>query len=1473
MKVTNKKKLWLLTAITSLVVCLSVCIGYTISWFDDTATSRAVSPTSLKTNGLQTDALVYSGNGAHTNDDATGQTATPDEGGSYGYDHSQNGKATSYYLMLDRDNNGSVSLTSGDSLQMFTNIYNSADEACYFKLTLKEGDIFKIYNSDLSGSLAESWFGYDRIQSGCIDSYNTRFGALSWPFEDDNGGDHNIRIKTGAATEAYDIYFDDYSGIWIDKHVDETRSKVTSTSTGYYIIGSSDNSDSGAFSLPWSIEGGHAMYIDTANGTNKGVYQGLYLEPNDIFKISTKSDATGEWHGYTNLYNSCGAYSCFTNDADDNIKCLVTGYYNIYVTTAANTNVSIERYAGTYSAGGGSHTAKGKINPNRYNVATFDDTKLNYVQLQFKLSDSNNSDRADTYEGAYYYLQLTGGATNTGAPGIQMFNCPGSEKISAIVDASEYVGWTKVQVHRCSSTGEIWQSTAEKTVSANTKNFFKVTYGGGGEHIWWRDEGSEERFSRVNEYYVKDGGSPTLEQDTGACWNDDGYTPVAGANPSVAGYTFNGWYTNSACTSSWTSGSKITHDRNLYAKFTINTSHYDLEGQFSGSNDWVVHANATRVTKTGTNALSGTVSFDGISFAKDDEWKIHRTNYSVAWWGYNSGLSSYAHGTDGNNIIMDVAGTYNVSLDLSSGIISLSPVQYKLYQYASTGGSAVQGFPITQSLNDSGIAIFNNVTLTVGKYWHIESVATADDSWGWNTDNDATDHIQATTNYASYFEKGDGQKGSQNKVWNIKNRYTITAKITFNKNANTIVVDIANATFSNIFSFKESNAVGGTTYSTTKGTTSVSGTIVTVSNAVLQTGYNYYLHVNGGTGFGWNTFYVNSAYPTMTYATSTSITSQSSYFYTSNNNIGVSYGGQYDFTIDLATGKFSAIHLDSLTSTDFKLKVDGSDTAFSSQDGYVWTKSSLHLDIGSTIYVQNDNSTSTRSFTSGNGLTINTGSYSKYFATDTNGYLKSLVDCAVTVTFTFAPSTATGTLAVTSFSKNDATIQDYKNSQVESGLYFVNSVSDYSCGGAGAVRMFYGTQENTGCVYAYSGLVVNNANTKYKLREAYNTDDKHLYEHLSAQTLLEFSNNGTDFGTSAGKDDGVYVKFTQNGTYDILIYEETIQGNTEFTIEAKFTGKTVNTSTEHEGKWRLIGKGTAPASALYDCDFTTNRSLPMYCAQGVAEPYPCYAGAKGTTAGDTGSPAKGNAIVLLEGDKLALNTNNSLMAPTINATYGSTSSNIVTIKRSGYYFVYATNSAFTIEFSSKYDDRNGTDYGLESSENSNPYGSPASYTKLEGARVKNASGNTLSFAAGINTSILDAEGGYIKIFVELRHINKSGKSGSLTAALSNINAPAGTKYTVKTYSNDNESPVQSAINNLNSLSGSTKINNQSFANGTMYSDQAIASLNSDCFSVATIIEIDIPLSAITLNTHTNSVGNTYTTYDLYFDITLSYSEA
>jgi|GEM_PF-6322249 len=260
-----------------------------------------------------------------------------------------------------------------------------------------------------------------------------------------------------------------------------------------------------------------------------------------------------------------------------------------------------------------------------------DGTKLNYVQVMFQLSDTNNTDCADNWEGAYYYLELTGGAKDTTAPGIELFHQPGESKMSAIIDASEYVGWTSVKVHRGSAGGEIYQSTAAKTVSANTKNFFKFTYGRGTdwEAIWWRDETpNEERFARIEEYAVIGGEVEAEALATESCWNSDTFNPTT---PSRAGYVFDGWFTDTACTLPY-APANIVGDSKIYAKFTPKP--WDMRGEGTAFSDKDGDGNTSfdgddALVMTTVNASE--VKIENVSLKAGDIFKFTDTS---KWFGY-----------------------------------------------------------------------------------------------------------------------------------------------------------------------------------------------------------------------------------------------------------------------------------------------------------------------------------------------------------------------------------------------------------------------------------------------------------------------------------------------------------------------------------------------------------------------------------------------------------------------------------------------------------------------------------------------------------------------------------------------------------------------------------------------------------------------------------------------------------------------
>ena len=1211
------KKAKLLTVISTAIFSISVSAVATAAWIGNSGISSTLEPTHVGTNGVTTDALVYSGNSDHTQHDDTALGPQVDEGGTYGYDHSQTGLGTSYYLMLDRDGNNTVSLTSGDNLQMFTNIYNAGDEAAYFKIILKAGDYFKLYNSDLSASEPSAWFGYDKLQEGCVNDYNRRNGNNSWPFESDGDAYHNFRVKSGAPTQAYDIYYDSLSGIWIDVHIDESSAKVTSTLSGYYIIGEGPD-----FSSSWNISGGHQMYVDSSNASNYGVYQGLYLQPGDKFKIATRPDSSGSWYGYSNLYSGCFAYGCFTNDAYDNIVVSKVGYYNIYINSTPQ--VSIEFYSGTYTARGGSHTARSLPRKEAITRATSVNTKSNLTQSGFssytiEVNLSNNTTSA--------YWQVWNGSANK-----ELYSS-GTNFTNAGLDVT-YFGATSsstIYIKRCNPSNH--DNTWNQWEVPNARNYNYIAV-----NSW--DGYYAQTKSILSVKYVKNGVLDNTVQNTITCWNKDSIETTTGwvSSPTLAGYTFGGWYTTSACTTAATTNAYIDHNATIYAKFT---------------------------------------------FACE---------------------------------------------------------------------------------------------------------------------------------------------------------------------------------------LKQSNAVDGGTYPTTVGTPSISGNIVTISNATLRSGYNYYLATEGN-GINISAFDNNTV---MTYGNNNvSIPSWSDYFFNYSNNIGVGYGGTYDFTFNLSTRKCTAIHLDSLTKDDFKINVNGVDSAFTSKSDLVWTETNLALEMGSVLYFKNDCTSagaSTHIFDlHGNApdLLVTYGNYEKYFATYTAGngdvYLKVTVDCTISFTFTFNVASTVGTMAITSFTENAATgINPYINSQVLSGVYLVNSASSYSINNA--PHMYYGANEGATCLYAYSGLQVGSTSTAYRIVDAHNTSYLHLYEHVAAQTFLDFSNDGSGYGHTGNKDDGTYFKFLTTGTFDVLVYDN----NGTLEIEVKYASKTADTSVEHQSKWCVIGKGIARASALYECDFTTFRALPLYCARDNLLPYPCYAGQIGDNIGD--ALGKGNAITLIQGDKLACNADYGLLTPVADSTHLSISNNVVTVKISGLYQVYATETSFYVEFVSALDGRDTTDYQLENGDIVAPYGQTASYSKMGGARIKNADGKTLNFSSGIDLALLDAyEDGYLRVFIEFRHMNKTSHNGSLKMDISNVTAPSNTLYNANTYVNAN-TPVQSALANIGTLTGTNRKNDASFANGNIYSGASISHSDTSYFDLATILEIKIPV--LSIGTITGVTG----TFNLSFTITLTYTE-
>ena len=473
--------------------------------------------------------------------------------GTLSYDHSKGGKATNFYIR-QWDNSGNET-----TLQMFTNKANAGDKAVYYNI--KFANKWKIYDSS-----SNTYYGYDEIDS-------------SDPLLSDCGydGDRNITISN--LTGYYDVYLTSSDKIWIVGHSETTISDEMGNKTGYYIFGTPSDSSS-ALNGHTEIADGIPMYVNAAaNTTDLAFYAGLRLSQGDVFYLAS-GETTNAYTAKTNEGNLLDNPTYFSFDGETGaITCNCVGYYCVALTGESKIHVTAwdgmevdgtTRY--TIRDQGGNPLSRRPSSLTPKMAPTYDNTKLNFVRFECTSDPAN----------AYWSIHLWGGAKETTWPGIK-FGGGSSKFTSEYIDASDYVGWTNYIIVRWSNSsysGE-W-GRYEGSCSANTVNFWKTngTFGVATP--------STEKFAVVKEYKVLNGSPEGAAAGTGYCWNGEGYTPTLGATPSKSGYVFKGWYTNSACTASWSSGSAIQKDRNLYAKFvsarTVSFSGYKMDTSTTTAN-------------------------------------------------------------------------------------------------------------------------------------------------------------------------------------------------------------------------------------------------------------------------------------------------------------------------------------------------------------------------------------------------------------------------------------------------------------------------------------------------------------------------------------------------------------------------------------------------------------------------------------------------------------------------------------------------------------------------------------------------------------------------------------------------------------------------------------------------------------------------------------------------------------------------
>ncbi|MDD4503910.1 MAG: InlB B-repeat-containing protein, partial [Clostridiaceae bacterium] len=136
-------------------------------------------------------------------------------------------------------------------------------------------------------------------------------------------------------------------------------------------------------------------------------------------------------------------------------------------------------------------------------------------------------------------------------------------------------------------------------------------------------------------YYQNDGSGSIYITQTNVPYGNTLAAPTA---PTRGGYTFNGWYKESACVNLWNFASEtVTDATSLYAKWTENSSDDD------GGRSYTVPSRTITVSKTSSNMFSGSIGTITAeanmekAFSNSVEVKVKDTNEDAASFGLGVG--------------------------------------------------------------------------------------------------------------------------------------------------------------------------------------------------------------------------------------------------------------------------------------------------------------------------------------------------------------------------------------------------------------------------------------------------------------------------------------------------------------------------------------------------------------------------------------------------------------------------------------------------------------------------------------------------------------------------------------------------------------------------------------------------------------------------------------------------------------------
>ncbi len=575
----NKRKLSLFATLGLALTAVTVGSISTFAWFQINLSAEPTSAT-VQNDGFRTDALVYSPNKSHSNDDTatTNVASTADEGGTFVYDHSKDSNPADWYIIKV---NGTGSLTPDHSIQMYKNKNNSGDLAVYYQIKFEEGDRFKI----ASGSRAD-WLGYQSVATGS--TYYSNFSG-----ETDTDGEKKIKCDTACVA---DVYVSDTYKIYIQAHRPYDVEPSLGKGAGYYLVGTSTDSRSPFYGANFEIENGFAMNYDTnvyGKSNGEAAYYGLHLYTNDRVIIWDGNGHNGwyDWNSVTggnaqSLFKQGEIHSSESGTPYD-YKCKDEGYYDFYMFGTMgeygyNHTITIDHHIEGAASSGQSGNAAKSLNSSR-------------GRTTFK-TRATNTKTTRPHRIWYFYGNLSWFEDSGAEPLLSYETDSGwvhqkkGSELSGGLDKTNDVAWWTIPAgvktlifSRGTKAGEWWNQTANINIQYDGTNstsgacvYNKYVAGSSDMNGSW----SYNTGMTNTIVFNKNNASATGNMSNETIYLNNATLTSNGF--SLAGYSFAGWSTSSGTQSVvYTNSQSLTYANfpsmvdgttiNLYAQWEVNT--------------------------------------------------------------------------------------------------------------------------------------------------------------------------------------------------------------------------------------------------------------------------------------------------------------------------------------------------------------------------------------------------------------------------------------------------------------------------------------------------------------------------------------------------------------------------------------------------------------------------------------------------------------------------------------------------------------------------------------------------------------------------------------------------------------------------------------------------------------------------------------------------------------------------------------